>query len=157
MQRISSNATLFFKIFLPTFWSAFIGMFTMAVLFSNVEQFPLFNFFYFKLGLAGFFLAGFALLYFTVIQLKRVELDAGNIYASNYFKTYRYPFHNIEKITERDLGLFSLLKIHLKKPGKFGKKITFILDEAMLKDFFEKNPETASVFNSVRIEKRGGK
>ena len=81
-------------------------------------------------------------------------MDEGNVYASNYFKTYRYPFHNIEKITERDLGLFSLLKIYLKTPGKFGKKITFILDEAMLKDFFDKNPEAAIAFNSFKIEKK---
>ena len=68
-----------------------------------------------------------------------MELGAGFVYASNYFQTYRYPFKDIEKITERDLGLFRLNKIHLKAPGKFGNRITYILDEAMLKDFFEKN------------------
>ena len=83
-----------------------------------------------------------------------MEIDANNIFASNYFKNYRYPFSNIEKITERDLGLFRLNKIHLKTPGKFGKKITYILDEAMLKDFFDKNPEAVSVFNSLKIEKK---
>ena len=154
MQRISSNFTLFLKIFLPTIWIAFFGAFTLAVLLSNVEQFPIFSFFYFKIGLAAFLLIGLGLLYFTVMQLRRVELDGEFIYASNYFKTYRYPFNNIEKITERDLGLFGLLKIYLKTPGKFGKKITFILDEAMLKDFFDKNPEVAGVFNSFKIEKK---
>ena len=154
MQRISSNATLFFKIFIPVFWMAFFGAFTMAVVLSNVKQFPLFSFTYFKIGLAAFFIIGIAILYFTVIQLKRVELDNEYMYASNYFKTYRYPFHNIEKMTERDMGLFRLVKFYLKKPGKFGKKITFILDEAMLKDFFHKNPEVVSVFNSFKIEER---
>lgn len=146
MQRISSNITLFLKIFLPTFWLAFFGAFTIAVLLSNVDQFPLFNFLYFKLGLAAFFLAGIGLFYFSVIQLKRVELDEDFIYASNYFKTYRYPYNNIEKMTERDLGLFSLVKIHLIAPGKFGKRIPFILDEAMLNDFLGRNPAVAGIF-----------
>ena len=152
MHRISSNLTLFFKIFLPTVWVAFFGTFTLAVLLSNVKQFPLFNFIYFKLGLAAFFLVGLAILYFTFFQLKRVELDKQHLYASNYFKTYRYSFDSIEKITERDLGIFHLVKIHLKAPGNFGKRIPFILDEAMLNDFFEKNPEVASVFNSFKMK-----
>lgn len=147
MQRISSNITLFLKIFLPTFWLAFFGAFTIAVLLSNVDQFPLFNFLYFKLGLAAFFLAGISLFYFSVMQLQRVELDKDYLYASNYFKTYRYTFDNIEKMTERDLGIFHLIKIHLKVPGKLGKRIPFILDEAMLNDFLNKNPDTAEILN----------
>lgn len=154
MHRISSNATLFFKIFLPTFWVAFFGGFTLVVLISNLKQFPLFNFFYFKLGLLAFFLSIVAILYFTVGQLKRVEVDGGGLYASNYFKNYRYPFSNIEKMTERDMGLFRLVKIYLKQPGKFGKKITFILDEAMLKDYFDKNPGSVGIFNAFKIEER---
>ncbi len=150
MHRISSNLTLFLKIFLPTLWVAFFGAFTLAIVLSNVEQFPLFNFFYFKLGLAAFFLTGCTLFYFTFFQLKRVELDKQYLYASNYFKTYRYSYDSIEKITERDLGIFHLVKTHLKEPGKFGKRITFILDEAMLNDFLEKTPEVATILNGFR-------
>ena len=102
----------------------------------------------------AFFLGGFALFYFTTMQLKRVELDGTSLYASNYFKTYRYPLTNIEKMTERDMGLFRVVKVYLKNPGKFGKKITFILDEAMLKSFFEKNPAVASTFNEVKIQEK---
>ncbi|HFA49292.1 MAG TPA: hypothetical protein ENJ95_09770 [Bacteroidetes bacterium] len=149
MHRISSNATLFLKIFIPVFWTVFFGAFTLAVLLSNVKQFPLFDFFYFKMGLLAFFLGGAALMYFTIIQLKRVELGPQHLYASNYFKTYRYPFDSIEKITDRDLGLFRLVKIHLKKKGRFGKKITFISDEAMLNDFFDKNPNVEKIFSRL--------
>lgn len=141
MHRISSNLTLILKIFIPTLWMSFFGIFTAAVVLSKVGEFPLFNFLWFKLGLVAFFLAFTAFFYFTFMQLLRVELDKEFVYASNYFKTYRYPFHNVERMVEKDLGLFTLVKIHLKKPGKFGKKINFLLDEAMLKDFLEKNPE----------------
>ncbi|HFA51855.1 MAG TPA: hypothetical protein ENJ95_22795, partial [Bacteroidetes bacterium] len=102
MQRISSNATLFLKVFFPLFWLVFFGIFTLAVILSNVEQFTAFNFAYVKLAIGAIFIIFAIIFYFTLIQLKRVELDGGYIYASNYFKTYRYPYHNIEKITERD-------------------------------------------------------
>ena len=145
MHRISSNLTLLLKIFIPTLWLSFFGIFTIAFLFSNVEQFA--TFIFWKLGLLFFFLAFTALFYFTIMKLKRVELGKDFVYASNYLKTYRYPYHNVEKMTEHDLGLFTLVKIHLKTPGKFGKKIPFLLDEAMLKDFLKKNPEMVEWLN----------
>jgi hypothetical protein len=143
MHRISSNATLFLKIFLPTMWVVFFGLFTLVVWVAGVFSFGGVSASAFKLGFTVFFLVGTALLYFTFWQLKRVELDDLYVYASNYFKTYRYPYHNIEKITERDATLFHLVHIHLKTPGRFGKKITFLLDEAMWRDFLEKRPGVA--------------
>ena len=151
MHRISSNLTLPLKIFLPTLWISFFGVFTVALLLSNVDQFA--YFIYWKLGMLGFFLAFTALFYFTTMKLKRVELDSNFVYASNYLKTYRYPFHNVEKMTERDMGLFTLMHVHLKVPGKFGKKIPFLLDEAMLKDFLEKNPEMLSIMEGLKSSK----
>lgn len=102
------------------------------------------------MGLALFFAAGLAVLYFTLLKLLRIELDEIYVYASNYFKTYRYPWHNVEKITERDFGLFHLVRIHLKTPGKFGAKLTFLLDETMLKDFLEKHPEAVEKLSFLR-------
>jgi hypothetical protein len=151
MHRISSNLTLPLKIFLPTLWISFFGVFTVAFLLANVEQFA--SFIYWKLGMLVFFLAFTALFYFTTMQLKRVEVDQNFVYASNYLKTYRYPYHNVEKMTERDMGLFTLVKVHLKVPGKFGKKIPFLLDEAMLKDFLEKNPEMTEVIKGLNGSK----
>jgi hypothetical protein len=153
MQRISSNSTLFLKIFLPTFWIVFFGIFTIAVLMAKTPHFGSVPAATFKLGLALFFLAGTAALYFTLLKLLRVELDEHHVYASNYFKTYRYPYRNVEKITERDLGLFHLVRIHLKAPGRFGAKITFLLDETMLKDFLEKHPEAAEKLSFFRNKK----
>lgn len=154
MQRISSNATLFLKIFIPTFWIVFIGLLTFAIVLSNVKHLPGMNFMVVKVGFVFFFLAGTGLLYATLMQLKRVELDELYVYASNYFKTYRYPYHNVERITERDLGLFHLVRLYLKTPGKFGKRITFLLDEAMLQDFLDKHPDVARQFDAFRIEQK---
>jgi hypothetical protein len=150
MQRISSNTTLFLKIFLPTFWIVFFGIFTIAVLVANTPHFGGIPAATFKIGLALFFVAGTSVLYFTLLKLLRVELDEHHVYASNYFKTYRYPFHNVEKITERDLGLFHLVHIHLIAPGKFGSKITFLLDDTMLKNFLAKHPEAVEKLSFFR-------
>jgi hypothetical protein len=150
MQRISSNTTLFLKVFLPTFWIVFFGVFTLAIWLLDTPYFGSIPARWMRLGLTTFFLGGIAILYFTLIQLKRVELDELYVYASNYFKTYRYPYHNIEKITERDLWIFHLVHIHLKTPGKFGKKLTFLLDELMFKDFLEKKPEAAEKISELR-------
>jgi hypothetical protein len=154
MQRISSNVTLFLKIFIPTFWIVFFGIFTVAVWRLDVPYFGPVKAQTMKIGLTVFFLVGSGLLYLTLLQLKRVELDELHVYASNYFKTYRYTFDSVEKITERDMGLFHLVRIHLKAPGHFGKKLTFLLDEPMLKDFLEKNPEAAAQFEKLKIERR---
>jgi len=150
MQRISSNSTLFLKIFLPTFWIVFFGLFTIAVLMAKAPHFGSVPAATFKMGLALFFAAGLAVLYFTLLKLLRIELDEIYVYASNYFKTYRYPWHNVGKITERDFGLFHLVSIHLKTPGKFGAKLTFLLDETMLKDFLEKHPEAIEKLSFLR-------
>lgn len=154
MQRISSNATLFLKVFIPTFWIVFFGIFTIAVWRLDHTSFGAVSAQTLKIGLTVFFLIGSALLYFSLIQLKRVEMDDLYVYASNYFKTYRYPFHNIEKITERDMGIFHLVSIHLKTPGKFGKKLRFLLDESMFRDFLEAHPEASAIISNLRIEEK---
>ena len=143
MQRISSNATLFLKIFIPTLWIVFFGLFSVAIWLVDVPYFGPLPAMWLKLGLTLFLVLGIGFFYLTLLQLKRVELDELYVYASNYFNTYRYPYHNVEKITERDLALFHIVRIHLKTPGKFGKKMTFLLDETMFKDFLEQHPETA--------------
>ncbi len=153
MQRISSNSTLFLKIFFPTFWIVFFGIFTIAVLMAKAPHFGSVPAGTFKAGLALFFVAGLVVLYFTLLQLLRVELDELYVYASNYFKTFRYPYHNVEKITERDFGLFHLVRIHLKTPGKFGAKLTFLLDETMLKSFLEKHPEAVGKLSFFQNKK----
>jgi hypothetical protein len=151
MQRISSNATLFLKIFVPTIWMVFFGLFTIAVWITDMAYFGPVPALWMKLGLGAFLLLGFLFFWFTFLQLKRVELDELYVYASNYYKTARYPYHNVEKITERDLGLFHLVSIHLKVPGQFGKKLTFLLDEAMLQDFLAKYPDTAVSIAELRL------
>ena len=154
MQRISSNATLFLKIFVPTLWMVFFSAFTIAVWMLDVPYFGPLPALWMKLGLSAFLVLGAAFFYLTLLRLKRVELDELYVYATNYFKNYRYPYHNIEKITERDLMLFHIVRIYLKVPGNFGKKLTFLLDEAMFEDFLSKYPEVAKTIGGLKVVSR---
>jgi len=151
MQRISSNATLFLKIFIPTFWMVFFGAFTIAIWSVEVPYFGPIPAIWMKLGLTAFLVLGVTFFYFTLLNLKRVELDELYVYASNYYKTYRYPYHNIEKITERDMALFHVVRIYLKVPGNFGKKLTFLLDEDMFQDFLNKYPAVAVTIAELKL------
>ena len=144
MRRISSSATLGLKLFFPTFWVVFFGAFTFAVLSSGVGKSPLFGNLIFKLGLLGFFLLGVLTLYFTVFRLKRVEIDHPFVYVTNYFKSFRYPFDNIEQIREHNFVFFYLAVITLKKSGTFGKKIFFVESRQKFEDFLKSYADLAA-------------
>lgn len=125
MERVSSNLTLFYKVFVPVFWIVFFGSFTAAVLLSPEDSEGQVMDWKMGAGIGFFFLSGAALLFFTLMQLKRVEMGEGYIYVTNYFQNYRYPYHNIERIETSTFLFFSVASIYLKVPGRFGKKILF--------------------------------
>ena len=143
MRRISSSATLGLKLFLPTFWIVFFGSFTIAVLISGLGKAPLFGSIGFKLGTLAFFVLGVVLQYFSIMQLMRVELDHEYLYVTNYFKTYRYTFDSIQKISQQDLGVFRLGRIYLNTAGKFGKRILFLQSRQKFEDFLQSHPVLA--------------
>ncbi len=141
MQRISSNFTIVFKIFLPTLWISFFSLFSVALFLRSSEELDILSTMEFKITFAVCFIIFFILLYFTVMKLKRVEMDREFFYVSNYFKTYRYRYEDIEKISENDFLLFHTLKIHLRKKGKLGKKITVLLDKFLYQNFIKEHPD----------------
>ncbi len=144
MRRLSSSATLALKIFFPTFWIVFFGLFTVAVLLSGMGKAPLLGSIYFKVGALIFYLLGVTLLYLTVMQLKRVEIDDEFVYVTNYFKNYRYPYQDIEKITEQDYLLFKTARLTLVNRGSLGRRITFLQSKQKFEDFVKSYPKLAS-------------
>ena len=144
MRRISSSATLALKIFFPTLWIVFFGAFTLAILFISIDRSPLLGNWIFKTGIVLFYLLGIGTLYISVMSLKRVELDDEFFYITNYFKTYRYPYRNIEKLVEHDYNIFRIGQIHLVEPGHFGKRITFVESKQKFEDFVKSFPELSS-------------
>lgn len=130
MYRLSSNFTIVLKLFLPTLWLAFFGLFGLALIFSDPDNLGIMGFPSYKIGYFIFFLGFATLMYFTIFQLKRVESHGTEIYVTDYFKTVKIGVGNIRKVSEINLLLFTLVTFHLKTPGTFGKKITFVAKNA---------------------------
>lgn len=146
MINISTNATLILKFAIPIIWMIFFGFFTIAAWVVPGAAEGAAPDSSLKIGLTVFFLAGVIFLYWGLLRLKRVEMDADFVYATNYFKTYRYPWHNIAKIEEKDYLLFRTLHIYFDTPGKFGKKVYCVISQKRLNEFIAANPGVLSPF-----------
>ena len=144
MFRVSTNLTLFFKFFIPIFWIVFFGAFTIVSWFAPGQYFGELAGLPFRIGTAIFFITGVLLLYFTLLPLKRVELDEDYLYVTNYFKTARYPYHNVKKMVSSDFLFIKLVSIHLKAGGIFGKRMRFLASKHRFNSFFEKYPHLAA-------------
>lgn len=139
--RISSNATLFFTLFVPTFWLVFFGAFSLAVFIYDSEYYGNIPGTYMRWGSLLFYIGGAAFIYLTLLRLKRVEISTDHLYVTNYFRHRRYPLADVVSVKTRDYGLFKLGTAELKAAGTFGKKIRFLVSEKYLKAFSEAYPE----------------
>ncbi len=149
MHRVSTNWTLFLKFFLPVFWIVFFGAVTIAVMvyrFDYIGDIPADNF---RIGVGVFFLSGVLMMGFTLLRLKRVEMDPHFVYVTNYFKNFRYPYHNIEEIFISRFLFLSVATIRFKTPGTFGKKVFFVPNMERFRYVLTQHPE---VFSAVKIE-----
>jgi len=140
MYRVSTNATLFFKFFIPVIWIVFFGAFTITALslrYSYVANIPAATF---RIAVVVFYLGGIAFLYWAFLRLKRVEMDEHFVYVTNYFKTFRYPYHNVERLTYNNYLIGRSATLHLREPGQFGSKMTFIPSRSNFAQFLDEYP-----------------
>lgn len=141
MKRVSTNFTLFYKFFIPVFWMVFFGATTLAVLMMEHESVGDIPAETFKIGMLVFFLTGVIFLYWALLSLKRVEMDEHFVYVTNYFKTARYPYHQIERIEVGSFPIFHPVTVYLKSKGIFGKKFTFVPSRQKFSFILEKYPQ----------------
>lgn len=140
MQRLSSNLTLFFKIFLPVSWVSFFGIFGLVIFLIDPTDEPFLTSSYFRMIYVASYVVFMTLIYFTIFQLKRVETSDGFIYTTNYFKTVKFPIENIKKISIMNLGITRIARMHLHNKGLFGNKIPFIAKKSSLDSFRSSYP-----------------
>lgn len=126
MYRLSSNHTLFWKIFLPVFYVTFFGMLVMASYLSDEGDLPLLTAPISKLILTSCYVLFVGLMWFTIVDLKRVEADDNYYYVTNYFKTYRYHKEDVIEIKSLDFGIFKWNTLVMKETTRFGRRISFI-------------------------------
>lgn len=143
MQVVSSNITLILKVFIPTFWLVVFGLFGGAIWVADYDTFGSLAAPSFRWGYTAFFFIFAALLFFTIMNLKRVEMDSEGIYVTNYFKHFRYPWKNIEKIIEAEFPFVRVVTVVFKESGNFGKKIYFIPSKKRFQQFLVANPEVS--------------
>lgn len=137
MKRISSSSTLFLKVFLPVFWLVFFGSLTLGLFLKNDNEFE-FGFMGYLKWFFIFFLVLFGIIiYNSIFQLKRIDADSKYIYVSNYLKTIRIRYSQIEKLSSKSLGFRLLGKLDLRNRGFFGTKIYFICEEDRYKVLHE--------------------
>jgi len=147
-QSISSGFTLFWKLVLPVMWIAFFGTFAGFIVLSEDGAY---------LASGGvvtpelvriiafaFLLFGILFFYFLFMRLKRVDADENFLYVTNYFKTRRYPYHNIEKMKANRYLIFKPVTVYFKEAGVFGKKITFLSGKGFY-EFLAQHPTIADL------------
>lgn len=149
MQRVSSNLTVFFKLFLPTAWIVFFGTFTAAIFLTENTQIPFLTAPVFKFSFLGIYLFFLILLYFTLIQLKRVELAPDFFVVSNYFKTFRLQYDDIETISIIPFFRLKIITFTLKARGSFGRKITFLASSFLWDNFLTGHPDLNKLFKTM--------
>lgn len=134
-KQLSSSLTLFWTIAIPTIWTAFFGIFTVALWFSSRTYYGFVSAGILKIVIPLILLGGLLLLYFTTLRFKRVDIDKDFLYATNYIKTYRYPWHNIKHIKTQKGVLFNKGIITLKDGGHFGTRMVFLLSNRRWREF----------------------
>jgi hypothetical protein len=140
MQTVSSQLTLFFKIFLPIFLLTFLASLTLTLWFYDPAQ-GFSSALGFKITTTVlFFLVLFVVIRYT-FPLKRVEMGNGAMQVTNYLQNFRYPFQDIDHIIVRDFGVVRMVHVHLKAAGSFGKKISFLASNRVFNKFMDENPK----------------
>ena len=143
-KQLSSSWTIFLRLFLPVFWGVFFGCFTLALFINQDQLGPLLGGAIAKWVFLGGYLVGLLILYFSLLRIYRVDADHAFFYVSNYFKTYKYPFHRVAKISEQDLGIALLITIGFEQRYSFGKNIHFLAHKKNYTLFLKENADAFS-------------
>ena len=84
-------------------------------------------------------LGGLVLFFLSFMKFRRIDIDADFVYATNYIKTYRYPWHNVQDIKTKKGIIFNTGIVTLKQGGKFGDKMPFLLSNRRWTEFLKED------------------
>lgn len=149
MHRISSNLTILLKIFIPTVWVVFFTTILIVIFTVNSQTLPVLTSTGFRIGYVIFYVIFLTIIYFSIFQLKRVEFGEDSYIVTNYLKTYRLIYEDIEQVNITELGRLKLIKLKLKAKGSFGKTISFLASSKLYEIFMHSHPNVEEIFNSL--------
>lgn len=146
MFQLSSSTTLFWKIFLPFFWSAFLGGFIIGSFLLDEPYMMGFPILFFRLFLIA--ILSICLIYFkySTLSLKRIDANEEHVFVSSYFKNFRYSYESIEKIALKSKKS-NKATLTFVEAGSFGKEVSFLISIRNVKKFLEAYPEKWEIFD----------
>jgi hypothetical protein len=124
---LSSTATLFWRLFVPVFSTVILASFSFIFWLMDEESLYLsVPLLWVRIGLVVALVAWVWLMARTLWRLRRVDVDAAHVFVTDYWTTVRYPWVDVAGFSEsRRLGR-RIAHLHLKAPGRFGQKISFL-------------------------------
>lgn len=141
MHRLSSNATLFLKLFIPVFWTTIMVGITLVAWLSDESDFGGLNMSSLRWGSLFALVMGVAVFTLLFWPLKRIETDGEKVYVSNYFRTAFYYWNRDVATFYQDRFLFlKVATIELNGVGSFGRKMRFVPSKKLLLAFQEEFP-----------------
>ena len=134
--QLTSSWTMGLRLFIPTLWLTFFGVMILAAFFSeDAINVGIFSVPYSKYILLLFWILSLIFFLFTLLRLRRLDGDEFFMYVSTYFRNFRYPHHNIEKLTVKEYGIFYIGKLYFKQAGTLGNSVFCILSKGRLEAF----------------------
>lgn len=141
MHRLSSNTTLFLKIFLPVFWTTIMVIFNLVVWLEDPSDFGGMDMSSLRYGATFALVLGVASFLVLTWPLKRVETDGEKVYVSNYFRTAFYRWEqDVESYDEFNYLFLRIGVIKLNGIGSFGRKMRFVVSRRLMKKFRNEFP-----------------
>ena len=129
---MSASATLFWRIFVPIFGTVFLtGLLLTFWLIPGEGLYLPFPVLWGRLFVLAIWFFWLLLVRQTLWKLKRIDASNSHLYVTNYWLTARYPWSEVESITESKRMGRRISTIKLRGAGRFGQKISFLTNDRL--------------------------
>jgi hypothetical protein len=127
-EVISSNNTLFWRIFVPVFGTVFFTGLLVAFWVTNMDDFifDATTFWGMRIFFTILWVFWLYLMYRTLLRLLRVDVSDTHIIVTNYWTTVKYPWSDVKEMTESKRLGRRIVTFHLQNAGRFGNRISFL-------------------------------
>ena len=117
---LSSRQTYFMKVILPVVWIGGFGAGTAFLWAGNGAPDQM------KWTFLTVLIVGIVSFWWMCAPLKKVRIDGGTLYISNFRKEIALPLDDVERVSENRWVNFRPVTIHLRRATEFGNKIEFM-------------------------------
>ena len=124
---LSSNTTLFWRVFVPFFGTVFLsGLMLAFLLIDESDLYLPVPVLWARIAVVVIWVLWLLTIRRTIWRLKRVDADDTHIYVTNYWTTVRYPWQDVERFEEKKRMGRKVISFYLRAPGRFGDVVSFL-------------------------------